>query len=77
MYQLTQLLRDAGVTDPGDFAEAAGSIYCLETVERCRQCKKGFKSRYGYIYSCKNHEFLEEVHIGPVFATLKKKKKEK
>lgn len=37
----------------------------LETVERCRSCKKGFKSRWGDILTCKDHEYLDEASIPP------------
>lgn len=37
----------------------------LETVERCRSCKKGFLSRWGGILKCSDHTYMEETAIPP------------
>ena len=41
-------------------------------IERCRVCKKGFKSKWGDIYKCIDHEGLEEIHMPPPISQLRK-----
>lgn len=44
----------------------------LETIERCRVCLKGFKSKWGDIHKCIDHEGLEEIHMPMPMSELKK-----
>jgi len=45
----------------------------IETVERCPRCKNGFLSRWGALYQCEDHKYLEGTPIGEPFRELKKR----
>ncbi len=44
----------------------------IETVERCKVCLLGFKSRWGEINKCSDHSHLETT---PIPKTMKKLRK--
>ena len=44
----------------------------IETVERCKICHLGFKSRWGEIFRCSDHSYLEETPISKPIKKLRK-----